>query len=47
MNTASLKYVKISAKGSGSFVGSSTTISKDIVSIMAAVSKKRTAPPTS
>ena len=43
MNSAALKYVKISANGSGSFGGSSTTISEDIVSMMAAVSKKRTA----
>ena len=47
MNTASLKYVKISANGSGSFGGSSTTISKDIVSMMDAVSKKRNLAPTS
>ena len=47
MNSAALKYVKISANGSGSFGGSSTTISEDIVSMMDAVSKKRTASPTS
>ena len=47
MNSAALKYVKISANGSGSFGGRSTTISEDIVSMMAAVSKKRTALPTS
>ena len=41
INTASLKYVKISAKGSGYFGGSSTTTSEDIVSMMAPVSKKR------
>ena len=47
MNSAALKYVKISSNGSGSFDGSSTTISEDIVSMMAAVSKKHTASPTS
>ena len=47
MNSAALKYVKISSNGSGSFGGSITTISEDIVSMMAAVSKKRTASPTS
>ena len=47
MNSAALKYVKISANGSSSFGGSSTTISEDILSMMAAVSKKLTVPPTS
>ena len=47
MDSAALKYVKILANGSGSFGGSSTAISEDIVSMMAAVSKKRTASPTS
>ena len=47
MNTASVKYVKISANSSGSFRGSITTIRIDTVSMMAAVSKKRTPPPTS
>ena len=46
-NSAALKFVKILANGSDSFGGSSTTISKDIVYMMDAVSKKRTAPPTS
>ena len=45
MNTASVKYVKISANSSGSFRGSITTIRIDTVSMMAAVSKKRTPPP--
>ena len=47
MNTASLKYVKISENRYSSFGGSSTTISEDIVSMMAAVSNKRNPPPTS
>ena len=47
MNSDALKYVKILTNGSGSFGGSSTTISEDIVSMIAAVSKKRTALPTS
>ena len=47
MNSAALKYVKISANGSGSFGGSSTTTSEDIVSMMAEVSKKHTALPNS
>ena len=44
MNTALLKYVKILENGFGYFGGSSTTISKDIVSMMAAVSKIRNTP---
>ena len=44
MNAASLKYVKISENGSGFFGESSTTISKDSVSMMAAVSKERNFP---
>ena len=47
MNSAALKYVKILANGSSSFGVSSTTNSEDIVSMMAAVSKKRTSSPTS
>ena len=43
MNSAALKYVKISENGSGYFGGSSPTISEDIVSMMPAVSKKRAA----
>ena len=39
--------MKILANGSGSFGGSSTTISEDIVSTMSAVSKKRNPAPTS
>ena len=47
MNSAALKYVKILANGSGFFEGSSTAISEDIVSMMAAVSKKLNPSPTS
>ena len=47
MNSAALKYVNILANGSSYFGGSRTTISKDIVSKMDAVSKKRIACPTS
>ena len=47
MNTALLKYVKISENGSGSFGGISTHISKDIISMMAAVANKRSPSPTS
>ena len=46
MNTASFKYIKILANGYASFGGSITTISKDIVSMMAAVSKKLNPAPT-
>ena len=44
MNLAALEYVKILENGSGSFGGSRTTISEDIVPMMAVVYKKRTAP---
>ena len=45
INSAALKCIKISASGSG-FGGSSTTISEDIVYMMAAVSKKHISPVT-
>ena len=47
MNLAALKYVKVLANGSGSFRRSSLIIIEDIVSMIAAVSKKRTASRTS
>ena len=47
MNSAALKYVNILANGSSSFGGSRTNIRKHIVSMMADVSKKISARPTS